>query len=297
MNAMIIIANPKAGRVGKINIATRVTDVLSKNKIPFHFLETQYAGHATQIAKKYYELGHRNFLCLGGDGTLFEIINGFYEPLAQHSDVNLGVIPTGTGNSFLKDFSKTIDQTLEAIIHQRTQPSDIIEVKHSKGTLYFINIFSFGFTSQVGMFRNKYFSFAGPMGYVFSVFCKLLHLAPSPYRMKIDQQPEIETSSVFISLNNTRFTGGNMMMAPTANPNDGKIDIIDAKAMSRWKLLKAFPRIFQGTHTDLPEVTSTKAREIDFRFDHEIPVMIDGELLHIQPESLKVIPKGIQIYA
>lgn len=297
MKTMIAIRNPKAGGMGNGDSVARISNYLDFRDVSLCVMDTEHAGHATQIAEEFYNSGHREFLCMGGDGTLFEMINGFFKNKPHSNDVHLAVIPTGTGNSFLKDFSTSVNHTLESIIQDRTQPSDIIEVKHAGGTLYFINIFSFGFTSQVGMLRNKYFSHVGHAGYILAVLFKLFNLRPETYRFKLDQQKQTETSSVFVSINNTRFTGGNMMMAPAALPGDGLVDVINAKTMGPMKLLQAFPKIFKGTHVQLPEVESSKAQSIEFDFDSAIPVMIDGELLTIQPQSMRVIPKAIQIYA
>lgn len=297
MNEMIIIVNPKAGRLGKMNPSSKISSFFQKQSIPFQFIETKSQGHASALSREYYEKGYRDFICLGGDGTLYEMVNGFFQNRDQVDAVRLGVVPTGTGNSFLKDFSDSIDQTLQAILQKKTKSCDVVEVIHTKGKLYFVNIFSFGFTSDVGKLRNDYFSFAGHSGYILAVIFKVLSLRSSLYRLKFDDAEKMEVDSTFISINNTRFTGGNMMMAPQALPNDGKVDVIDVKKMGRIQLLQAFPKIFQGTHTRLPEVKSTQAHTIEFDFSREIPVMVDGELIEIQPLSLRVLAQGIHIYA
>ncbi len=297
MRTLIAIANPKAGQIGKPGIANEIKQKLESHNIQVQLIHTEHQGHATQIAKKYLDEGYRDFICLGGDGTLFEVINGFFQDrFTPIEDLYLGVIPTGTGNSFLRDFTSDIDQIIEAIVQRRTKPSDVIEVIHGIGRLVYINIFSFGFTSEVGMLRNKWFSFAGLQGYNMAVVAKLLNLSSKAYNFVMDGKT-IHTDSTFVSMNNTRYTGGKMMMAPNAKVDDGLIDVINVGKMGRMRLLSAFPRIFKGTHIDMPEVTCFKAKQIDFDFKHSIPVMIDGELIHIQPKSMKTISKALKIYA
>lgn len=297
VNELVVVVNPKAGRVGKLDIASKVSASLQKNDVPFQMIVTKHPGHATSIVNEFYARGYRDFFCLGGDGTLYEMVNGVFQNRNNVDSIRLAVIPTGTGNSFLKDFSENIDQTLHAFLEKKTKPCDVIEVTHAKGKLYFVNIFSFGFTSDVGQLRNDYFSFAGHAGYIFAVICKVMNLTMRPYSLTLDQTSDITGRSTFISINNTRFTGGNMMMAPHAIPNDGKVDVIHVQEMGRIKLLQAFPKIFKGTHIQMPEVVSHQAHHIDFHIDHEISVMVDGELIHIQPKSLRVLTQGIQIYA
>lgn len=295
MRNMVGIVNFKAGKGEAAAIAEKARARFRTSGIQLDLHETRYPGHATEIAKKYISEGSKEFICMGGDGTLYETINGLCVNGIK-PDIRLGIIPVGTGNSFLKDFNQHTMNLADKIIQNKTRYCDIIETQHTKGKLFWINIFSFGFTANVGATRNEKFPNAGTIGYSFSVFLELKELSSTHFSMKLDGAP-LETDATFISINNTRFTGGNMMMAPNAKPDDGLVDVIEVQKMTRMELLRAFPKIFKGTHTSLSNVKSHKAKSIEFNFTQPLDVMIDGEMKNIQPLSMQVLPKAIQIYA
>lgn len=295
MKKMIGIVNFKAGKGQGAAVAEKTRARFRTSGIQLELFETNYPGHATEIAKKHVLSGNKEFLCMGGDGTLYEVINGLCAN-GSIPDVKLGIVPIGTGNSFLKDFNNHTMNLADKIVQNKTRACDIIETEHSRGKLFWINIFSFGFTANVGATRNRKFPNIGTVGYSFSVFLELKELSSTHFKMKLDGQP-LDTDATFISINNTRFTGGNMMMAPNAKPDDGLLDVIEVQKMGRFELLRAFPKIFKGTHTSLPNVKTHQAKMIEFDFTQPLDVMIDGEMKNIQPISMKVLPKAIQIYA
>lgn len=295
MKDMIGIFNPKAGKGQGAIVAEKTLARFRASGINLELIETKNRGHAMQIAAEQYQKGCRDFVCMGGDGTLYEIVNGLFQH-GKPENVNLAIVPIGTGNSFLMDFSTHTMNLADKIIQNKTKPCDVIETTHAQGKLHWVNIFSFGFTANVGATRNRKFPNIGLIGYSFSVFLEIKRLASRFYKMKLDERI-LETDATFISINNTRFTGGNMMMAPNAKPDDGLLDVIEVKKMNRLELLRAFPRIFQGTHTSLPSVKTYKTKTIEFNFNQPLDVMIDGEMMNIQPISMNVIPGAIRIYA
>ena len=102
---------------------------------------------------------------------------------------------------------------------------------------------------------------------------------------------------VFASFNNSRFTGGKMMMAPDADTADGLIDFIRVAPLSRLNLLRTFPKIFKGTHVHNPAVTTAKVRSVEFEVDDEIDIMIDGEADRVIPTRLDVLPGALRVHA
>ncbi|MCC7460270.1 MAG: diacylglycerol kinase family lipid kinase [Proteobacteria bacterium] len=295
MKEMIAIVNPRAGKGTGADIAEKVRARFKTSGIELEMIETNSPNHATQIAQQCYQKGHKDFVCMGGDGTLYETINGLFLD-GKPEGVNLAIVPIGTGNSFLKDFDQHSRNLADKIIQNNLRPCDVIETIHTQGKLHWVNIFSFGFTSKVGATRNRKFPNIGTIGYTFSVFLELKRLSSFPVALKLDGRT-INSDATFISINNTRYTGGNMMMAPDAKPDDGLLDIIEVQKMGRMELIKAFPKIFEGTHTSLPKIKTYKAQHIEFSFDQPLDIMIDGEMKNIQPISMNVIPGAIRIYA
>ncbi len=294
-----VIFNPAAGG-GRL---TKRVEKILKNLQPFgitvELQKTKRRGDAICLVKDAYSQGWRNFLAIGGDGTVFEVVNGLF-PIAQKvgEKPTLGLIPIGTGNSFLKDFTPDgINDSTLAIAKGRRYPCDVVELIHQDGSLYFVNLLSFGFVAEVAAKRNKNYGNLGELGYVLSVIFETARLHSYIFPMKVDSLEENRDPVIFISINNTRFTGGKMMMAPNANPSDGRVDLIQVYPLGRIELLRAFPKIFSGKHVDLPQVKMSQVQSIEFNFEHAVNVMVDGESLRLIPKHLRVLPNVLEIKA
>src|SRR6202030_1025828 len=103
-------------------------------------------GHASQLAREAYDQGYRRFLAVGGDGTAHEIINGIFSRQRKTDRIELGFLPMGTGNSFLRDFTdKGAESSIEALFAGRKRHVDVLRLCHASGTIYSLNLLSIGF--------------------------------------------------------------------------------------------------------------------------------------------------------
>lgn len=259
--------------------------------------ETKAPREAIDLVRSAYESGFRHFLSIGGDGTSFEIVNGLIPIIQGKPDrVSVALLPLGTGNSFLKDFTGDgVDYTFNAMLEGRKRPCDVLALEHRDGVYYFINMLSTGWVADVGLTTNDHFKAFGPFGYVLGVLAKLPRLKANPFPIRTDDSVDWNDPVLFLSIGNSRFTGGNMMMAPHADTGDGMADLIWVKRMSRTGLLRSFPKIFKGTHTALSAVSESKVRSVDFHADHTFNILLDGEFVQIQPKRLQVIPAAIDV--
>ena len=223
-------------------------------------------------------------------------VNGLLDAPISGVRPSLGFLPLGTGNSFLRDFTdQGAAYAIDAMTSGKRQPCDVIRVTHTEGVLHFINIFSIGFVAAVGATRNRHFSALGEFGYTLSTVLRVANLHPYVFPMKIPGRDENRDPLTFLSINNSRFTGGKMMMAPDANTRDGLLDIIRVGRMGRISLLRTFPKIFKGTHVDHPAVTCHQTPAVDLRLPDAVDVMIDGEMMKFNPTRLEVIPGAIDV--
>jgi len=276
---------------------------LALNRLRDHGLElevhfTHAAGHATELAREAWSRGARRFLAFGGDGTSYEVVNGLF-PLAEGEPApTLGILPLGTGNSFLRDFGITTEEAaFDALTSGRMRDVDVVRVTHAEGVLHYINIFGLGFTAAAGGLMNRHFKALGNAGYVAAVCVEVMRLKHPVDAIRVDGGDVDERPAVFLSFCNSRYTGGTMMMAPDADPADGKLDIIRAGALNRRGLLAAFPRIFSGTHIDHENVEQSLAGRVEFVQPRLQDVMIDGEVLRLSVESLEVLPGALRLMA
>ncbi|MCA9692534.1 MAG: diacylglycerol kinase family lipid kinase [Nannocystaceae bacterium] len=300
-SSFVVIFNPAAGGGRCAKLAPDAFDRLRDAGLSLEIVRTQGPGDGVRLAREARDAGHRDFIAVGGDGTSYEIVNGLLSDGAARegeAPYRLGFLPMGTGNSFLRDFTdRGAEHAIEAILADRHRPCDAVRVEHEDGVLHFINIFSIGFVADVAALRNRRFARLGELGYVVAVVAKVANLSIARFPHQLDDGPRDEGPSVFLSINNSKFTGGKMMMAPAAETDDGAVDIIRVGPMSRATLLATFPKIFKGTHVDHPAVTSARAREVRFDLDGPLDVMIDGELLTFHPRRLEVLPAAIEVFA
>lgn len=301
----LAVVNPAAGGGACGKRAPSTIDRLRQSGLEVDVIETKASGEARAIARDEAASGRRHFIAVGGDGTSFEIVNGLLANPLGGERPSLGFLPLGTGNSFLRDFTdQGAEYAIEALKAGKRRPCDVIRIDHqtttpspwSSAPVYFINIFSIGFVADVCTTRNRRFAALGEFGYNLATVLGVAALHPYVFPMHIAGQPAVDREPLtFLSINNSRFTGGKMIMAPDANTGDGLLDIIRVGHLGRIGLLRTFPKIFKGTHVQHPSVTTFQAPHVDFMLDREIDCMIDGEMLLLRPTRLEVVPGAIDV--
>ena len=292
------IINPAAGggRCGRL--ADSALNLVRQTGADLEIAHTTGAGDAIEVTRRAYEKGFRNFLAVGGDGTAFEVVNGLFPPALSGDRPALAILPLGTGNSFLKDFTPNgFAHTIDAIENRSRRPCDIIRLSHPDGEIYSLNLVSLGFPADVGELTNRRFKRARTFGYILGVFSRLLRLAPETFPHRLDTAEDWDRRPcLFLSFSNSKFTGGKMMIAPKADPTDGKIEYVRWSPVSRTRLLRTFPRLFTGTHIDDPLASRAPAARIDFDLDAPVNVLIDGEILRLRCRSLEILPAALDVF-
>lgn len=289
-----IVCNPAAGggrcgqRIGRYADALRAAGDV-------RLYRTRGPGHARDLVATALSEGCTDVVAAGGDGTLFEVVNGL---LAISASMRLGVLPLGTGNSFVRDFDlHDPDAALAAVLSGRTQPVDVLRLTHAEGVVYSINLISVGFSARAGAMTNARFKPLGSAGYVLAVLASLVRMVTPTYAVGLDGATPTPQACTLLSFCNSRYTAGDMMMAPLANPADGELDVVRIDPLGRRAFLRAFPRIFKGTHGELDTIHFDRAREVDFDMSSPVHVMIDGEVLRIELRRIDVVPAAVELLA
>jgi diacylglycerol kinase (ATP) len=295
--SLLAIVNPAAGggRCGKL--APEALGRLRQAGLDVESVRTASSGEATDIARRAYGQGVRNFLAVGGDGTAYEIVNGLFPEAGTNGKAALGFLPLGTGNSFLRDFTEDgIEHTIESILNGRRRPCDVIQLIHTNGVLYFLNLLSLGFPADAGEIANRRFKRWGELGYIFAVLTRLANLrhVAFPHRLGGEQQWD-KRAFLFLAFSNSKFTGGKMMIAPKADSADGLIECVRWQPVGRMRLLWNFPRLFSGTHIDHALASRAGVARVEFALDGPVNCMVDGEILRLQCQSLEVLPGALDV--
>jgi diacylglycerol kinase (ATP) len=295
----LAIVNPAAGGGKSGQLAASMLERVRQTGIALTVAHTTRAGEATEIARQAYKEGTRNFLAVGGDGTSFEIINGLFPEAASEGRPTLGLLPLGTGNSFLKDFTKRgVEHTIAALKTNNRRACDVIRLRHAQGELYFLNLLTLGFPADVAETTNRRFKRWGELGYILGVFTRLVqleHLA-FPHRLAEADTKELDRNpALFLTFNNSKFTGGHMMIAPNADPTDGLIEYVRWSPIGRLGLIWTLPRLFTGTHIHHHKASRAATKRIDFELAGPVNVMVDGESMRLECQSLEILPAALDV--
>ena len=298
MERFFAIVNPAAGGGRSAKLAGPALARLREAGLHIDVIASTSAGHATQLAKEAFDQGYRQFIAVGGDGTAHEILNGVFAAGAAQRRISLGFLPLGTGNSFLRDFTKDgADTALKAILEGRKRPVDLVKLTHSAGVTYSLNLLSIGFTADVGALTNRRFKPLGHLGYLLGVFVCVAQLNRRPFALRCDDDKDWdERRSLFLTFNNSKFTGGTMMIAPNADPTDGYIEFVRWGPIGRLGLLRMLPKLYDGTHIEHPLASRRAVRHVDFNIPVPIDVMIDGEIVSLTCKSLDILPSALDVY-
>jgi YegS/Rv2252/BmrU family lipid kinase len=293
----LAIANPAAGGGRSRKLLGPALERLRAGGVEVKVAATRAPGDATKIAREAYQRGIRRFIAVGGDGTSYEVVNGLFPVALEDERPTLAFLPLGTGNSFLRDFSsRGVDHAIESLIAQRSRACDVLRLRHREGIVYFINLLSMGFAADVATLRARRFSAWGELGYVASIFLTLARFKRRPFPVRVDGDAAFdERRCLFLSFNNSKFTGGTMMIAPKAETASGLIEYVRWGPIGRLGLIRNLPGLYDGTHIEHPLAERKAAPRVEFRLDAPIDVMIDGEVLTLHVEELDVLPSALNV--
>jgi diacylglycerol kinase (ATP) len=296
-DGFLAVVNPAAGGGRCRKLVPKVLDRLRAGGIELDVVETSGPGHAVEIAREGYAHGYRKFIAVGGDGTSYEIVNGLFPYCDSDEPATLAFLPLGTGNSFLREFSnRGVEHAIEALLAGRSQPCDVLRLRHTQGVLHYINLLSMGFAADVATLRARRFSRWGELGYQSSIFITLARFRRRPFPLQVDGEVEIDRRPcLFLTFNNSKFTGGTMMIAPQAEVNDGLIEYVRWGPIGRLGLIRNLPTLYDGTHIQHPLAERREAKRIDFHLDAPVDVMVDGEVLTLQCQTLDVLPSALRV--
>ncbi|MAV65317.1 MAG: hypothetical protein CMG00_09030 [Candidatus Marinimicrobia bacterium] len=294
MNVVIII-NPNSGKKKATNIFNSIKPILKMNKITFDSFETHHKNHAIDIIKKLDLKKYNAIFMLGGDGTFHEIVTGLMIRKKKEK-VPIGIIPTGSGNSFLYDFNN-IDpiHMLKKILHFKKRSVDVIKVKTPNDIIYSINLIGWGLVTDIGINAEK-FRWLGPSRYTIVSLAEIIKKKNHEATLLVNDK-KYTKKFTFIIACNTKYVGKGMFMAPNAQVNDGLLDLIVVKGnLSRTVLFKTLPKLFKGTHITDPNVKYYQIPKFSLKTKGKDLLNIDGELKGTTSIDVEVIKNAIEVF-
>ncbi len=293
---LLVIFNPHAAHGRSVDKLEAIKARFKDLGIDAMLMPTTHPGHGTELVAGIKLTGFDGVVAAGGDGTLFEVLNGLYQhPKAQRPPI--GLLPIGTGNAFARELNLKADVLMNAIdiLHRgHIRTVDVCYVKSADRSFYFLNILLMGFAVDASLTAQK-LKFLGESAYTLATLWQVLKLKSYPLVMEIDGKLR-ENNNVFIAISNSRYTGTHFLIAPEAILDDGLMDVTILENLPRRRLLKLFPTIYSGRHVEYAEVSTCKATHISIRSPDGLLLGPDGEFCGRSPVEISCLPRDLAIF-
>ncbi len=288
-----LLVNPAGGTKKGMEILEMVKPIFEKSEVHLDILQTEYAGHANELANTLDLSGYNGLCAIGGDGTLFEMVNGMLKR-KDNQNFPLGLITGGTGNAFMHDLN-CLDpiKASERIIKGNLRSVDIARVETPNNFYFSFNIIGWGLVADAG-YLAEYFRLLGGLRYDVASILEVLKGKRRISRLVLDGEV-VDDDFVFVIACNTIHTGKAMRIAPNAKFDDGKIDLIIVRNASKTELLKLFPKLFTGEHVKSKLVECRQVQKFSIISDENSSLIIDGELIGSTPVHVTMEPKKINV--
>lgn len=283
-NHWLVITNPKAGIRKLPKQREFIIHTLNQAGIPFIYKETEYSGHAIEIAKHYTRRGCVNFLVLGGDGSISEVINGIFAAnTTDTSNIKIALIPRGTGNDWGRfwKLKKNDKKSMSVFLQNNAQLIDVGKIDYVVDgvpeTHFFINSVGFGLDGEVTNLTHRLKKYTGSFSFLYTIA-----LLAAVFRYKSTDADisinRIKHSLKLFTMNiaNGCFSGGGIRQNPSALPYDGVFDMIVVEKPTFKDIITALPLIFNGKITKHPVIKSYQTDVIGVKCSESIQVEADG---------------------
>jgi diacylglycerol kinase (ATP) len=297
-----LIVNPSAGGGRTAKKWPHVMDLLRGMGMTYDHELTEGRGHAVELAKAAARRGYEVVVCVGGDGTINEVVNGLYNS-GGIRDVTLGIISTGTGSDYVRTIGVPHDyrQACRRLSSPRRIVVDLGIMEYVRGGVtakrLFVNFAGLGFDAEiVKVTEERFKAFGGISSYLLGLLNTLLSYKNGDVSLRLDGEAGRRRICA-IEVSNGRFGGGRMCLAPQADPADGFLDALIIGDLSKADLLRSLPRIYRGTHLNHSKVTVKRAKEIYVRPERRMAVQADGELIGEAPARFSVLPTALTVVA
>jgi diacylglycerol kinase (ATP) len=287
--------NPASGHRNGRKYYPLIKKSIEQNRVEYVSCQTEYAGHGTALVGALNFEEYDAIVVSGGDGTLFEAINGYFANPSKKR-IPFGIIPIGRGNAFARDLDLVPERwegAVKAVAGGKTKRVDVGKFSTQGSSYYFINILGFGFVTDTAATALKV-NMLGDLSYLVGVFHQTITL--NPYKLTLEYDGKrIERENVFVEISNSRYTGKDFLMAPDALIDDGLLDVTLLNKLTRRRVLQCLPKIFKGTHGTMEEVETFRAKHLKIETAPAKMLTPDGQLMGSTPIEVECIPSAIDV--
>lgn len=325
-----LVINPVAGNGAALRMWEGLQETLRDLGLHFDYRFSEHPGHAMELSRDAARDKFGMVVVVGGDGTIYEVTNGLMEA-GRRSRPAVGVIPCGRGS----DFCRTIGipqewQTAASLVMSgRRRKIDLGRMEYvapgGTRTAYFANIAGLGFDGEVTERANNIpETISKAMGgigtYLFSLVVTYARFKEKDVMLQLDDR-EIRVIATSVVVANCQYFGGNMRIAPDAEPDDGLFDVVVLgagfgppeievpagqvppehnrlqRSLAKARMASNVPRVYKGTHIEDESVMVARARKVKVTSGDRMVLQADGEVIGVGPMSAEIVPGALDFIA
>jgi diacylglycerol kinase (ATP) len=315
----LIIINHAAAKARQAWPTVRTS--LAAAGVAFDFHETTHPGDATSRTSEALKAGTNMIAVIGGDGTLSEAAEGFFEfskrledfPTQRNHQACLAILPAGTGDDFARSQMgrrEPLEKWLQILVTHLQSPTGsgfrLVDVLYALCDGYSkpficLNASTMGIGGETAArvaAQGKFMrSFSGEARFAAAALTALAGWRERRVRVAIDQRQIIEGNMNLVGVANALYAGGGMMLSPLSKIDDGKLDVVTASGLSRTNVMRELARIHKGGHVRNPKVTIVQGEKVrieTFSKEDAMPIEADGNVRGFTPVEFRVMPRALR---
>ncbi len=298
--SLFLLANPASGSGAGAKMLPRLERALDAAGLTYKTLSTEAAGDGVRIAQQAVAEGARRVLCVGGDGTIHEVVNGL---LNAGGDVpDMGIVPLGTGNDFYRIVGapKDIDGAIGVLQGGHVRRVDVGWVKWDGQERYFVNLMGVGLDVEVLLRRERVRRLSGMAQYLAALATAIVKFRPSEVEVVLEGGEVIREPTMLSAITVGPSIGGGIMLNPTAVADDGLLDLCFVRKLSPLQILRYVPKVIRGAHEGLDGFHLRKLTSATFRSasGNPLPFELDGELMPAAQSDIEIgmLPAALGVF-
>ncbi len=304
----VVVVNPNSqgGNVGKRwpHLADQI-----RREVPFDVVLTTAPGHATDVTRDALRAGATRVVALGGDGTVNEVLNGFFDKgVSIAPEAALGYLPQGTGGDFRKTLGvpKDFGEAVACLARDHRRRIDVGRLDFAlrgggRATRMFVNIASFGMSGVVDRAVNDSKKRFGALSFFWATTKTTFRYSNQRVRLRFDDDKDtVDVTINTVAVANGRYFGGGMKIAPDAQLDDGVFDVVAMGDLGLRELVMNSRRVYKGTHLSLDKVSVRRAKVVQADPagpGDVIELDVDGETPGILPARFTIVPRALDVVA
>ncbi len=297
-----VIVNPASAGGATADRLGELEELLRATLGEYTMMVSPGRGEARGLARVALLEGYDLIVAVGGDGTIHEVVNGFFqEDRPLNPKAVLAVVPQGTGSDFARSLGIPRDETaLHLIVEGRTKMVDVGRVRlHDEAgqaqDRLFINVAHFGLGGTVGRKVNESRKpIGGFIPYLLGLLRSIRGYRPPLMKIQAEEQ-SLHRRCLNVFVANGRFLGGGMEIAPQARLDSGRFEIGIAGDLPRLSALRAVARLYLRRQRETPGVIEFSATELMASADRPVRVNLDGEDAGLLPAKFQILPAAIEV--